>query len=501
MERSKPVKRLGSILNAAALIAGTVLLGAGVRAPSHGPTVRILSLEMARSLGGGELAAYLASPDVHVAARAALAIGRTKDPRGDALLRAHLHDPRVPVRALSVYGLGLLATGDDGKALIAATRDPAGAVRVAAIDALTRYRTAGRLPATTRAAAQVALERALARDPSPIVRGRAAIALIAFNHGSGRAQAADALATAFSSDRALSVRRHAMWTIFRGYARSVSLHLLETALHDPDTIVRIQAVRAIGALKSPRLIAIVRPLLHDPSWRVQEQAAQSIRLLQGKALSADWTRIPNFVHLPPARPDPLARLPVLAWPRLAGKPRAPTPQGAIVGPALLPASARQMTQPAPGPHPRVRIVTTKGNVYVVLFPEWAPLTVENFLNLAARGYYNDNPWFRIVPDFVVQTGDPHGNGNGDAGYTIGAEENPLEQDSGVISMGMNYDARTNRPIRDSAGTQYYITLSPQFHLDWDFTVFGRVTSGFDVLGRLVESDRVLRIERVADAIL
>ncbi|HEY5425145.1 MAG TPA: peptidylprolyl isomerase, partial [Candidatus Tumulicola sp.] len=154
--------------------------------------------------------------------------------------------------------------------------------------------------------------------------------------------------------------------------------------------------------------------------------------------------------------------------------------------------------PAAGLHPRVRIVTTQGNLYVALYPEWAPLTVANFLQLAGRGYYDRNRWFRIVPDFVVQTGDPHGDGNGDAGYTIGAEENPLEQRSYVVSMGLNYDDKTATPIRDSAGTQYYVTLSPQLHLDRDFTVFGEVTGGFDVLARLVESDQVVRVERIAD---
>ena len=138
---------------------------------------------------------------------------------------------------------------------------------------------------------------------------------------------------------------------------------------------------------------------------------------------------------------------------------------------------------------------------MALFPEWAPLTVANFLDLANRGYFDHNRWFRIVPDFVVQTGDPNDNGEGDAGYSIGAEENPIAQDSYVISMGLNYDDKTNTPIRDSAGTQYYITLSPQLHLDWDFSVYGRVTSGFDVLGRLIESDRVVRIERIADQVL
>ena len=94
-------------------------------------------------------------------------------------------------------------------------------------------------------------------------------------------------------------------------------------------------------------------------------------------------------------------------------------------------------------------------------------------------------WFRIVPDFVVQTGDPNDNGEGDAGYTIPAEENPLEQRSGVISMGLNYtDPPNAHAIRDSAGTQFYITLSPQLHLDKDFTVFGEIESGFPTLGRL-----------------
>jgi len=151
----------------------------------------------------------------------------------------------------------------------------------------------------------------------------------------------------------------------------------------------------------------------------------------------------------------------------------------------------------PGPHPRVRIRTTKGALTVTLYPEWAPLTVENFLNLTNRGYYDGLRWFRIVPDFVVQTGDATDTGDGDAGYSIPAEENPLEQRSYVLSMGLNY--KDNNPIRDSAGTQFYITLSPQLHLNRDFTVFGEVTSGFDVLGRLVESDRMTRVEQIPDS--
>lgn len=96
----------------------------------------------------------------------------------------------------------------------------------------------------------------------------------------------------------------------------------------------------------------------------------------------------------------------------------------------------------------------------------------------------------------MQTGDPNDNGEGDAGYMIPAEENPVEQRSGIIAMGLNYD--NNGAQRDSAGTQFYITLSPQLHLDRDFSVFGEVASGFDVLAHLVESDRMLVVTRLSD---
>ncbi len=131
---------------------------------------------------------------------------------------------------------------------------------------------------------------------------------------------------------------------------------------------------------------------------------------------------------------------------------------------------------------------------VRLYPEWAPVTVANFLGLVNRGYYDGLRWFRIVPNFVAQTGDPHDTGDGDAGYAIPAEENPLEQRAGIISMGLNYVG--NAPVRDSAGTQFYLTMSPQFHLNRAFTVFGEIESGFAVLGRLIESDRMTRVEEL-----
>ena len=474
---------------AAALLVGAV---------SAGDRSEILTLESHRSLGGGRLAALLASPDAATAARAALAIGRTKQPDGVLLLERHLHDPRAAVRAFSIYGLGLIGLGSDAPAVTAAVRgDRNGAVKIAAIDALGRYEEARKLPAGAEATAVRQLVSAMAeRRFSPVVRGRAAIALGLFAGSPAGRHIAAALATAYGQERDAGVRERIMWTIFRDYAAGVPLATLRAGLRDPDEVVRIEAVRAYGHLTGPARAAELQPLLNDRSWRVQEQTAESIRLLRGGTLTQHWTAIPAFVHVPPVRPDPYAALPAL--PRHPVAPGAPRPADVPTAPSLLPQTAAEMTAPAHGEHPRLRIVTSEGDIYVVLYPEWAPLTVTNFLNLMNRGFFDNNQWFRIVPDFVVQTGEQDAKNAPGPGYSIPAEENPLEQNGYVISMGLNYDEKTNTPIRDSAGSEYYITLSPQYHLDNAFTVFGAVCGGFDVLGRLTESDKVIRIERIAD---
>lgn len=474
----------------------SLLLGAGIITIPR----TILKLEQARSLGDGQLASLLGAPNETTASRAALAIGRTRQAAGAPLLAAHVKDPRASVRAMSIYGLGVIGLGTAVPEIVKSVSDPAGAVRIAALDALGRYEADGKLPGKEEMLAEGAVAGAL-RDRDPIVAGRAAITLNFFADGPAAARAAKALTGVLGMMQPSEVRERAMWSIFRRYATKVPRDVLTAALSDQDEIVRIEAVRAYGKLKDPSAAGQLQSLLDDPSWRVQEQAAESITVLKGGQLSASWKTIPSFVHLPTPAPDPLAGekpIPAVSPQPVAG---APDPMTADLGPDLLPKTAVDMTSPAHGPHPRLRLATTKGNIYVVLYPEWAPLTVENFLNLTARGFFNDNRWFRIVPDFVVQTGEKDDKNQPGPGYTIGAEQNPLEQNAYIISMGLNYDEKTNTPELDSAGSEYYITLSPQYHLDNAFTVFGRVVSGFDVLGRLVESDRVTRIERISDIVL
>lgn len=484
---------LGSLAKATALT--LALCGLGAASSTH---QSLIALEQKRSLGSGTLATDLNGSDSHLATRAALAIGRTKDPAGVPLLQRHLHDKNDAVRAMAVYGLGLIGTGAGAQELtVALIADRSSAVRVAALDAIGRYENAHRLPLANEMIAASTVGAVLKGDRDPIVRARAATAFESFRNSQLGDYVSRQLLAAWQAERNQDVRWHIMWTIFRGYANRVPRTVLSAALHDRNELVRIEAVRSYGKLKNKDAIAALVPLTQDPSWRVQLQALDAIRQLKGEPLTEHLKEIPPGIHTPPVRVQNYAEIAPLPRPAVTGKPGPPTAANAILTPDIYPVSAALMDGPAPGPHPRVRIKTTKGTMTVTLYPEWAPLTVENFLNLTNRGYFDGGRWFRIVPDFVVQTGDPTGTGDGDAGYSIPAEENPLEQRSNVISMGLNYD--TNGAIRDSAGTQFYITLSPQLHLNRDFTVFGEVTNGLEVLGRLVETDTMTRVEQIPDS--
>jgi len=476
----------------------TLLLALGTSAPAPSPYVQIEQLEQARSLGNGRLGEFLSSKDRLVALRAALAIGRTKQTAGIPLLERHLRDTDVAMRAMAVYGLGLIGTNAVAARVLAALHDTSGPVIVSALDATDRLETAHAFDSSQERKAEQRAS-ALLHSSDSVVRARAATTLESFSSSPQNAHALATLANAYPREHDPYVRWHIMWTLYRSYAQKAPKSVLSKGLHDSSDVVRIEAVRAFGRRGDASAVTLLRPLLNDRSWRVQEQTRESITVLQGGKMTEHLQSVPSGVTTPAPQPDRLSYLPALPRTGATGKPSAPQAAGIITQPKLDPKTIALFTGPAKGPHPRVRIVTTEGNIYLELYPEWAPLTVENFLNLANRGYYDNNPWFRIVPDFVVQTGDPTGNGEGDAGFMIPAEENPIEQDSYVISMGLNY---TNPPnahaIRDSAGTQFYITLSPQLHLDRDFTVFGKVIGGSDVLGRLIEKDKIVRVERLPD---
>jgi len=479
------------------LLLYAALLGGGWQGtPADEDTLRAIEIDEFHRTLDPILIASLDGPPA-IAARAALAIGRTKQPQGAAPLRAHMSASDPSVRAMVVYGLGLLT---DGASVLNVTRlaqsDPNSAVRYAAVDAL------GRIAASDAALATPALADNLldiARaDTDPIVRAHAAAQLDPFRRSAEAPKIAAALETIETHDTDPDVRWHAAWMLFRGYATFPDLSFLKNAAHDPEELVRVETARALGHRKELAAIGIVRGMMNDRSWHVQLEADEAVRRLLLEPPTAHLKAFPPGVRLP-AIPmaEPRPKNPPMVDSAIVREPeRVPDPQRFDLGGSLLPQTARDMNGPAPGAHPRVELRTTKGVVVMRLYPEWAPSTVANFLGLVATHNIDYNRWFRIVPDFVVQTGDVTNTGDGDPGYTIPAEENPLEQRSGIIAMGLDYDAKG--AVRDSAGTQFYVTLSPQLHLDRSFSVFGEVESGFDVLANLLESDFILTATRLPD---
>jgi peptidyl-prolyl cis-trans isomerase B (cyclophilin B) len=141
---------------------------------------------------------------------------------------------------------------------------------------------------------------------------------------------------------------------------------------------------------------------------------------------------------------------------------------------------------------RVEIDTEKGPIKLELYPGHAPKTVNNFVFLARQGFYDEVTFHRVIDDFVIQGGDPTGTGRGGPGYQFEDETagNPLKHETGVISMA-NAGPNTN-------GSQFFITLSPQPHLNGRHTVFGKVVQGQDVVESIQQGDRILavRVEEV-----
>ena len=145
----------------------------------------------------------------------------------------------------------------------------------------------------------------------------------------------------------------------------------------------------------------------------------------------------------------------------------------------------------------VVIKTSKGNIEAVVYASKAPVTSANFLNLAKRGYYDGLKFHRVIPDFMIQGGDPTGTGSGGPGYKFEDETNRslLHDSAGILSMA-NAD-RGKRAYSNTGktnGSQFFITHGPTPHLDGMHTVFGKVTNGQDVVNKIKQGDTIETIE-------
>jgi cyclophilin family peptidyl-prolyl cis-trans isomerase/HEAT repeat protein len=133
-----------------------------------------------------------------------------------------------------------------------------------------------------------------------------------------------------------------------------------------------------------------------------------------------------------------------------------------------------------GKQVRAVVTTSKGSFVIELLSEDAPLTVDNFVMLARKGFFNGQMIPRVVPNFVVQAGDPRGDTNGGPGYQIRCEINEVPYDRAAVGMALSG--------KDTGGSQWFVTHSPQPHLDGGYTVFGRVISGMEVVDGIVRGD-------------
>jgi peptidyl-prolyl cis-trans isomerase B (cyclophilin B) len=166
-------------------------------------------------------------------------------------------------------------------------------------------------------------------------------------------------------------------------------------------------------------------------------------------------------------------VPTAAWAQ------APKPAETLKGPA-------RVTQTA-------EIAMEKGGIIKIeFFPDDAPKTVENFVTLAKKGFYNGLIFHRVIPGFMAQGGDPKGDGTGGPGYTIKDEFNKQKHVRGAVAM-----ARTSAP--NSSGSQFYICFEPQPHLDGGYVVFGKVVSGMNIVDNIKKGDKMKSVTIVEAA--
>lgn len=163
---------------------------------------------------------------------------------------------------------------------------------------------------------------------------------------------------------------------------------------------------------------------------------------------------------------------------------------------------------AEGNLPMMQVITSRGPITVMLFENQAPNTVANFVNLSESNFYDGQRFHRVVPNFVAQVGDPNSRlgseeppGSGGPGYTIPDEASRADKRlhfAGVLAMAKPADPKTpNRTKPNSAGSQWYITLEPKESLNAEYTVFGRVIDGQEVVQRLRKNDEIIAVKTIS----
>ena len=430
----------------------------------------------ARAASAAVLTAALQDADAHVRINAVTVLGGYRDSTYAAAASALLRDVDLNARMAAAQSLALLKGSAAADALSARVQDVAerATVRGTALGALMAVDPVRGLAAA----------RSLSASGDWQLRMYAARSLAA-----GRGMDAFELARSLSSagDPRIVGPAIASASAIAGDTLKTARALFIEKLAEKDAAVRSEALAGLGKLAQPGDEALVFDAFENALRDDVEDAALAaidvLAKLSAKNPAIQRTFVTRF---------PLTRM------KLPEVQRAAIRQMHLEGtccqlsarPAEYARIVQAVLQPAlnGAPLPRVRVNTEAGSFEIELLSADAPITVDNFLTLVQRKYFDGNRWHRVVPNFVLQDGDPTGTGSGGPGYAIRDEINRVRYDRGVVGMALSGP--------DTGGSQWFITHSPQPHLDGAYTVFGRVVSGMEVADRVIQDDRITSIELI-----
>jgi cyclophilin family peptidyl-prolyl cis-trans isomerase/HEAT repeat protein len=426
------------------------------------------------------MALHVDDPEWMVRAHAARTMGRQKSPRGTAYLLQKLDDaePAVVVNALrGLQQIGDSTCGPCMNRLLRALEHGDPYVRVTAAGVIGEHAVIASADSGVRRQAIESLA-AHTRDLDAATRGASARSLIAI-----LGEPALPMVRFLLADSSVYVRVAVIQALGRLPA-AAALPLLEPRIASTTPLFeRMTAIEAIGALKARSKAPVVRAMLTDSSVLIVASAAAALAELGDSSSVRALSRV-YASHAADADPD--ARMALHdALATLAGRGFADSLERAHPARA-----AKRPDYPpdfhVPPPQRGAILHTTAGEIEWAFYGAEAPQTVKNFVRLAKARYFDGLAVHRVVPDFVIQDGDPTGTGSGGPGYTIRCEYNRLRYDAGMVGMALSG--------KDTGGSQWFITHSPQLHLNGRYTIFAHVTRGMDVARRIVQGDRILRVE-------
>jgi cyclophilin family peptidyl-prolyl cis-trans isomerase/HEAT repeat protein len=493
---------------------------------------------------------YAEHPDETVRWRALYSLARLRSVAAQPVMLRALGDPSTEVRAVAARGLSatLADSGRIGRGAVAArlrplVNDDHVGVRINALRALASFRGDSTLAAAAIAALSDANPGVVAQAETTlgVLGGSAAVEALRRQSGSAtfglRRQAIIGLAEADSAAgnaiaTTLAGDPDWLWRVVAAQAFTATRDRarLENLLADPDGRVVAQALQGLArvvadsdgvligrartlvehadpAVRSvaadllarrpdpgdvDRLVAAYRRAATDPFNDARLSAVGALAAIAAGSAGGRLRVVNEFLGTQPRPDDYLVRrfamekLPEAAeaWAFGGGAPISTGKSDAdyrdVVRRYLLPALLGQ-------PNPQVAIETDRGTLTIDLLPAQAPLTVAAFLALVDRRYFDGQRWHRVVPNFVVQAGDPRGDGWGGPGTVLRDEINLERYAGGTMGMALSG--------ADTGGSQFFITQSTQPHLDGTYTVFGRLRSDARLLQQIAQGDRIRSIHR------